>query len=195
LSNVEAITVYVLPSDVSVIIQQMNLFGWKMVGNEDAGVRWDKDLSWYFNSVKSTTSYYCRKLDFVRKLDLPNLDKIRALEKNYIFGGLPNVSSNISKKAEPDWFWTLDMLTLIFGGLGTVFFLATFFGVKNSDWNFSYGGGLVGFAIAAGAWALKRGAKYLFNLDQSQTRINQQNQYDNIKRNREEIEQKLLALK
>jgi hypothetical protein len=126
---------------------------------------------------------------------LLNLDKIRDLERNYIFGVLPEPSHSISEKPEPDWFWSLDMITVIFGGLGCLYFFATFFGAKSDFWNFSYGGGLVSFGIAGGSLVVTRVLRHLRVWDFSHTQAAQQTQRDNIQTNRADIEKKLDMMK
>jgi hypothetical protein len=71
----ENTSVFVPNEIVSMAIQQMQLFGWTLVGQESIIYREDP----------------CHELSFVRALDVSYLDRIRELEDKYPFGGLPNV--------------------------------------------------------------------------------------------------------
>ena len=65
-----------VPSEIaSIAIQQMQLFGWTLVGQESTIHREEP----------------CHELSFVRALDVPYLDRIRELEDQYPFGELPNI--------------------------------------------------------------------------------------------------------
>jgi hypothetical protein len=75
LSGMETKSVFVPNEIVSVAIQQMQLFGWTLVGQEPTIYREEP----------------CHELSFVRALDLPYLDRIRELEDQYPFGELPPV--------------------------------------------------------------------------------------------------------
>ncbi len=57
-------SVFVSNEIVSMAFQQMQLFGWKLVGQESTIRRQET----------------CRKLNFVRALDVPNSGRIRELE-------------------------------------------------------------------------------------------------------------------
>ena len=67
--------VFVPNEIVSMATQQMQLFGWTLVGQESTIYREEP----------------CHALSFVRVLDVPYLDRIRELEDQYPFGALPNV--------------------------------------------------------------------------------------------------------
>jgi hypothetical protein len=146
-----------VPNDMaSLAIQQMQLFGWKLVGQEP-------------------TIYHeepCLKLSFVRTVDLPSLDRIRELEDQYPFGELVDAPAPSQLVR---WGKVLAFVGVIFlafsciGILAHVVDLVFPLGLQYHDW-FSFQailwGVIDGAAMLAAWWRwkqleLKRQSKYL----------------------------------
>jgi hypothetical protein len=159
-----------VPNDlVSVAIQQMQLFGWTLVGQESTIYREEP----------------CHQLRFVRELDVPYLDRIKELEEQYPFGGLPGVP--ISNRFG-GWGKVLALFGLIFlafGCVGTLLHLVDpvfQWDIQYPDW-FSFKATVGGLIIGLVLLALWRGG----------TRLDTQRRAKHL-RAREEVEGKRLAI-
>jgi hypothetical protein len=136
--------------------QQMQLFGWKLVGQESTIHRQET----------------CRKLNFVRALDVPNSDRIRELEDQYPFGGLPEVTVSNLLGGWGKLLALFGIIFLAFGCAGTLIHLVVpvfQLGMQYPNW-FSFKAtlgeliiGLVLLALWLGGRRLdtQRNAKYL----------------------------------
>lgn len=97
-----------VPNDiVSLAFQQMQLFGWKLVGQESTIHRQET----------------CRKLNFVRALDVPNSGRIKELEDQYPFGGLPEVTISNLLGGWGTFLALFGIIFLAFGCAGTLMHL------------------------------------------------------------------------
>jgi len=70
-------SIIVMSGHVKRSVKQMQLFGWKMVGNQDVGVQNGSVIS--FTRADNDTMYKCHQLDFIREWN-NNLDRIKELE-------------------------------------------------------------------------------------------------------------------
>jgi hypothetical protein len=100
-------SVFVSNDIVNMAFQQMQLFGWKLVGQESTIHR----------------QVTCRKLNFLRALDVPNSDRIRELEDQYPFGGLPAVTVSNLLGGGGRFLALFGIIFLAFGCVGTLMHL------------------------------------------------------------------------
>jgi hypothetical protein len=99
----ETKSVFVPNEIVSMAIQQMQLFGWTLFGQEPTIYREEP----------------CHELSFVRALNLPYRDRIRELEDQYPFGELPHV---------PDFHRLGGSVRAVLACIGFVFLAFSFVG-------------------------------------------------------------------
>ena len=152
----ENTSVFVSKDIVSVATQQMQLFGWKLVGQESTIYREEP----------------CRKLNFVRALDVHYLDRIRELEDQYPFGGLPEVTVSNLLGGWGKFLALFGFIFLAFGCVGTLMHLVDpvfQLGMQYPDWfsfKATFGGLIIGLVLLA-LWLrgnrldTQRNAKYL----------------------------------
>lgn len=122
------------------LIQEMEKFGWSLQGRQEIHEVGDSKGADSFLGdkyvVKTKVSHYV-KLHFTRDLDLPGLEGIRAVEREYFAVAYPSL---------PSWKWYLAAVFCIASGLGIM--------------DQSVGGALftVAVGVALGAWTLQRRA-------------------------------------
>lgn len=136
---VDTTSVFVPSDTVSMAIQQMQLFGWRLVGQESTEYRGEP----------------CHKLNFIRALDQLSLDRIRELEEQYPFGGLPEVPDSNRYKGKGKLLAVLGTIVFAFGCVGTVMpFLDLVFplGLQYPEWfsfPVTFGGAIIGLVLLA----------------------------------------------
>ena len=165
---VDTTSVFVPKDTESVAIQQMQLFGWTLVGQESTEYRGEP----------------CHKLNFVRVLNEASLDRIRELEEQYPFGELPEVPGSLSQ-GKGKLLAVFGSIVLAFGCVGTVLHLIDLvfpLGLHYPDWysfTVTLGGSIVGLVLLAVGLSRKR----------SETR-----RHTKLLRAREEVEGKQAAI-
>ena len=129
-----------VPNDiVSASIQQMQLFGWELVGQESTVYREEP----------------CHKLNFVRALDVPYLDRIRELEEQYPFNGFHGVPVSNLLGGWGKFLALFGFIFLAFGCVGTLMHLVDLvfpLGMEYPDWfsfKVTFGGFIIGLVLLA----------------------------------------------
>jgi len=97
MERTESIVIQVTPAYENAKIKEMQLFGWNLQGRQEVHEEGDAygrpsylDRTTYLIKTKV---YHYVKLHFVRSLSLPNLDKIRELENEYLSLPVPRFPS------------------------------------------------------------------------------------------------------
>lgn len=95
MERTESTVIQVAPDFENAKIQEMQSFGWSLQGRQEMhqeGDAYGAPSAFGNKYIIKTTVHHYVKLHFVRGLDVPNLDKIKALETEYFnlpFPALP----------------------------------------------------------------------------------------------------------